>query len=333
MALPMLTALRTLHPGARITWLCGKSIRPLLDLVPAIDERIEIDDSRLFAPRSAARAAEVLRTWRVLAARRFDLVLMAHRDRRYRLLTRSIRHGELRALHDAKPRAMPICGRSHADEYIRLATGVDDWRARHYEAPMPRLEPGALVTRLKTWARGRRVVALAPGGARNSARTSPLKRWPLDRYVQLARELSGDGYAVCIAGDASDTWVSEAFHGCDVLDLVGKTSFAELLSVFSNCDAVVAHDSGPMHIAAWMRAPVVALFGPTLPSAFTPRDRVIDVLWPGRSLACAPCYDGREFASCDNNVCMQMIDVKSVAERVREVARRVVEADAHRARP
>ena len=43
------------------------------------------------------------------------------------------------------------------------------------------------------------------------------------------------------------------------------------------------------------------------------------VLWPGRALSCAPCYNGFEFAACGNNVCMQMIDVETVLECARRV--------------
>ena len=316
MALPMLSALRALHADAHISWLCGRSIRPVLDLVPGIDETIEIDDTRLFSARRADRVREVLHAWRSLAGRRFDLVLIGHRDRRYRLLTATVRRGELRALGHGG-RAAPIPGRSYRDEFVRLATQVDDWHAIHYAAPKLRLQDSEPARQLADRANARPLIALAPGGARNSARTSPLKRWPLDRYVELSRRLLRDGFAVAIVGDASDDWVSAAFARSGVIDLIGKTSLADLLGVFARCVAVVTHDSAPLHLAALAGAPVVALFGPTDPAAFAPHDANVDVLWPGRALACAPCYDGRDFAACDDNRCMQMIDVESVHARIR----------------
>jgi lipopolysaccharide heptosyltransferase II len=315
MALPMLTALRALHPDAHVCWLCGRSIRPVLDLVPGIDETIEIDDTRLFSARRLDRVREVLRAWRSLAGRRFDLVLIGHRDRRFRLLTATVRRGEVRAL-GAGGRTGPIPGRSYRDEFVRLATQVDDWRAIHHAAPALRLRDTELARQLVGRASSRPLIALAPGGARNSARTSPLKRWPLDRYVELARRLLRDGFAVAIVGDAGDDWVRPAFAQSDVCDMIGKTSLADLPGVLARCAAVVTHDSAPLHLAALVGTPVVALFGPTDPAAFAPPGERVEVLWPGRALACAPCYDGRDFAACDDNRCMQMIDVESVHARI-----------------
>ena len=70
-----------------------------------------------------------------------------------------------------------------------------------------------------------------------------------------------------------------------------------------------------------MGAPIVTLLGPTPPYMFfRPELRTI-ALWPGSVLPCSPCYDGFEFAKCDNNVCMQMIETKAVVENVLSLAR------------
>jgi heptosyltransferase II len=49
-------------------------------------------------------------------------------------------------------------------------------------------------------------------------------------------------------------------------------------------------------------------------------DAQTTVLWPGAALPCAPCYDGRDFAMCDNNRCMQMIETADVLARIGEAA-------------
>src|ERR1700681_973549 len=87
MALPMVTALRAQHPGCRIAWLCGESVRPLLECVDALDELIVADDRALLAGPRRRQIAATLALWRQLAGRHFDLVLTAHADPRYRRLT------------------------------------------------------------------------------------------------------------------------------------------------------------------------------------------------------------------------------------------------------
>ena len=163
------------------------------------------------------------------------------------------------------------------------------------------------------------LVAITPGGARNVARENALRRWPLERYAALARSLRASGCRVVTVGDAGDAWVRGAFAPGEVIDLVGRTDLPQLVAVFRRCAAVVAHDSGPMHLARLAGAPVVALLGPTPPAMFFRPDQRSLVLWPGAALPCAPCYDGLDFAPCADNRCMQMIDVDDVVARVQAV--------------
>jgi heptosyltransferase-2 len=92
--------------------------------------------------------------------------------------------------------------------------------------------------------------------------------------------------------------------------------------VLRDAAVVLSHDTGPMHLARLVRAPLVALFGPTSPSEFILEDARTVVLWGGRHLACRPCYDGRDFAECRDNVCMQSIGVDDALDAVEQVIAR-----------
>jgi heptosyltransferase-2 len=308
MALPMVTALRAKHPGCRITWLCGESAQPLLACVSGIDRLVVANERALLAGSRRDQTAETLRVWTRLGVEHFDLVLTAHADRRYRLLTLLARAVRRRSLADARPRARIVNGRYHGDEYVRMVTDLDDYRAESFAIPPLAAElPPHIRTALLTGNPDRRpLIALAPGGARNVLRESPLRRWPLENYAALAGLLRQHGYATVLTGSETDSWTRSALQP-DSIDLVGRTNLPELIALFRECAAVVAHDSGPLHLARLAGVPRVALFGPTDPGTFIgPRTRVA-VLWPGSILPCAPCYDGREFAACSNNLCMQHI--------------------------
>jgi ADP-heptose:LPS heptosyltransferase len=84
----------------------------------------------------------------------------------------------------------------------------------------------------------------------------------------------------------------------------------------------VTHDSGPLHIARLVDAPVVALFGPTAPATVVRGSARLRVLWPAPALPCAPCYDGQEFAACASNRCLQLIAPADVAAAVDSLAAR-----------
>ncbi len=316
MALPMVAALRAADPAARITWLAGRAAAPLLRGVDGVDEVLEADAAAILSGDRAAQARAVLAAWRLLGRRRFDRVLLAHADPRYKLLARWVRARDVRWLggRDERPNLLPF--RRHEDEYVRLVTGIDDVHAQRFAPPTVHATLDAAVeVRLRSLA-GRRLIALAPGGARNNARDNPLRRWPLVRYAELARALLARGDAVLLTGDAGDAWTRSAFADLAVTDVIGETSLLGLVALYARCAGVVAHDSGPLHLARLARTRVVGLFGPTSPSLFIRDDARTVALWQADALACAPCYDGRNFARCDDNRCMQLIGPKSALARL-----------------
>lgn len=318
MALPMVTALRDMAPACRITWLAGQTSAPLLSHVAAIDEVVAVDDRAILAGSTARKAAAVATAWRALAGRSFDLVLVAHSDARYQRLAQTVRSSERRWLGQRSPRPGLLPGRNHTAEYVRLVTG-DDTRRSALPAPPPVDPPlpDALERELAAFnPAAAPLLILAPGGARNPGRTDNLRRWPVDRYAELAQRMRAQGHAIAIVGDAGDAWVRTVFATIPVLDLIGRTDLPALVALFRRCALAVTHDSGPLHLARLAGAPTVGLFGPTLPHAFVPPGSTTRVLWPGAALPCAPCYDGREFAACDNNACMQAISVDAVAAAI-----------------
>lgn len=316
MALSVLPAIDVEFPGAHITWLCGKAAAPLVEATGRVSEVIAVDETSLLAGSWARRMVALCGTWHRLAGRRFDLIVTAHPDPRYRYLTIPVRTRERRGFtRRAGERPWPVPGRYHGDEYARLITRKEGPAGDHAPLPvMPLPLPESLRARLDSLPAGR--VALAPGGARNVLRDTPLKRWPLPAYADLARRLTGRGLAVVLTGSDSDRWVLDAFRDIETLDLIGETSVLELAAVFAACTAVVTHDSGPMHLARLARAPLVALFGPTSPGEFAPTDSRTVILWGGARLACRPCYDGKRFADCRDNLCMQDLSPARVEAEV-----------------
>jgi heptosyltransferase-2 len=164
-------------------------------------------------------------------------------------------------------------------------------------------------------------VALAPGGARNLLREDALRRWPLDRYARLAELLQAEGFQVVLTGAAGDGWVREAFQGSGCLDLIGQTSLGDLVALYARCRLVVTHDSGPLHLAALSGARVLALFGPTNPAEKMPPEGSARALWGGEKLACRPCYDGKNYAPCRRNVCLEGVGVEVVFKNAMEMIR------------
>ncbi|GLC27467.1 glycosyltransferase family 9 protein [Roseisolibacter agri] len=308
-------ALKARDPACRVTWVCANGLAELVRLFPGVDEVLPVDAGALLRGGLGARTRAVLAAWRPLAGRRFDDVVIAHQDARYGVLALPARGRRRRMRRGTTARPLPVAGRWFADEYVRLALGYPDegpvtrtWELADLRGRLP--EGRALVPE----ADGRAIAVLVPGGARNALRDTPQRRWPVERYVELARRLHARGHAVVLVGDAADREVLPAFADVPVIDRLGRLRIVESTAVLEVADVVVSHDTGPMHLARLVRAPLVALFGPTSPHDFAPEDARTTVLWGGAALACRPCYDGREVAPCRDNRCMQDLGVARVEE-------------------
>jgi heptosyltransferase-2 len=326
--LMLLPAIHALHQrGARIDWVCGKVVSPLLALYPWVN-RIEVDEQQLFHGGKAGQARALLGLWRRLAGRGYDLCAVMQYDRRYALLSRVVRAKRRFQLDKSSRETTLIEGRWHANEYARvLGLAADDFTEQNVRLIRPDTVPDLAENpplKSEMWGArtspglrtaGRRI-ALVPAGAKNILREGALRRWPIANYVSLANQLLERGDHVVLTGSAEDAWVREHFgkllHHENLHDCIGQTSLPQLLALYDACNAVVTHDTGSLHIAAISLAKVVAIFGPTTMGNFLPRREGVVGLWGGERLACRPCYDGREFAACGRNVCMEDVSVERV---------------------
>ena len=152
----------------------------------------------------------------------------------------------------------------------------------------------------------------------NASDLLPLRRWPIDRYAELAKRLVQqlpDAHVV-FTGLASEAEASSALarsvgsQRCH--SLAGRTTLRELLVLYTLSEVLVTNDSGPAHFATLTPVNVVTLFGPETPTLFGARTPRNSVLFAG--LACSPCVNAlnNRQTTCRNNACMQAIDVDTV---------------------
>jgi lipopolysaccharide heptosyltransferase II len=122
------------------------------------------------------------------------------------------------------------------------------------------------------------------------------KRWPDEFFAELVRRLVPDhpGMRFAILGSKEDMPFGEAIARTAptrCLDLTGRTSLTEMIEWIRLGDLMVTNDTGPMHVAAALNKPVVALFGPTEARRTGPYGQV-DRTLRLPSLPCAPCLKG-----------------------------------------
>jgi len=132
----------------------------------------------------------------------------------------------------------------------------------------------------------------APG-----AEYGPSKRWPPERYAEVARSLhDATAMPVLLLGSPGEAAlcreVSEAAPGaCRVL--AGTTSLGDAIALIAGARGVVSNDSGLMHVAAAFRIPQVAVFGSTSPEHTPPLSPRARVIWLRGELPldCIPCFE------------------------------------------
>lgn len=120
-------------------------------------------------------------------------------------------------------------------------------------------------------------VLLVPGGSSHR----PAKRWPADRYAQLARQVSDDGrQPVLIGGPAEADVLAAIAAACPAaLNLCGRTGFGEIAELARGAVAAVGNDTGPMHLIAATGCPTLTLFSDESdPARCAPRGRETMVL-------------------------------------------------------
>ncbi|MGH8093780.1 MAG: glycosyltransferase family 9 protein [Chthoniobacterales bacterium] len=156
----------------------------------------------------------------------------------------------------------------------------------------------------------------------NASDLLPLRLWPADRYVELARRLLErfpDLFIGFTGAPAETSAINRLAHNVGsnrVLGLAGKTTLRQLLALYARSEILVTNDSGPAHFASMTPIHVMTLFGPETPALFAARSPNTSVLWAG--IACSPCvnaYNNRQ-SVCRNNLCMQAISVEQVFARV-----------------
>ena len=306
MASSMISAIRSKHPDAHITWFCGEEIFDLVKLFKGIDNILTVDN-KLLSGGILNKIKFVFKCWKILLGKKFDLCVTGHSDFRYRLLSLSARCKICRRFGG---RFGPLPGRYHGTEYVRLAIGHD----HSIENPYPAAEINVLPSSLS-----KGMVLLLPGGARNIMRNDNLRGWPVEHYAALAEKLISKAIPVGLIGGKDDLWVEDKFKLLPVISFIGKTSVRELLELIAGASAVVAHDSGPMHMTYALNTPLAAIFGPVMPQTRLPAEIIGNVIYS--DIPCSPCYDGRNYADCRDNICMRSIPVCEIVKKLEEITK------------
>jgi lipopolysaccharide heptosyltransferase II len=326
-ALPVLRLLKLHFRDAEIFWWIDSALAPLLDGDPDLAGIVRFERKRWKSPR---HWPEMLRSVRWLREQHFDLVIDLQclaRSGAFAWLANGkflvgldeVREGA-RGFYDLAVRRASF--HTHAvDWYLSVLPqlGVPVHKNFQWLPERPQIA-AAVNSKLKT--QNSKLILLQPG-----ARWAN-KRWTAEHFAELVR-LTAENFPAArfaILGDAEDQPPGEiicraAPERC--LNLCGETSLPEMIEWLRLCDLMVTNDTGPMHVAAALGKPLVALFGPTEPRRTGPYGQLENVL--RIELPCSPCL--KDYCNYEKpNECLNAISPAMVFERVRRQLQRPFES-------
>jgi len=343
---PALQALRAAHPSARIDLLVPPSSAGLLRGAPYLDRILTFNkfafDSigGLLDPRSVAHTLAFLMK---LRAARYDAVLIFHHftmrwgARKFGMLSVASGAGVKAGLDNGRGRFLNRkatdsgFGAMHEVDYwlnVAALVGGHPYSGWRPHLPITDVDKGKAAELLASSdVEVGPLVAIHPGaGAYSRARI-----WPVEGFGDVAISLVRRyNCRIVIVGGPDEVEAAvrlETIIGYDTtLNLAGRTGIHETAAVLERCDLFVGNDSGPMHIAAAMGVPVVAVFGPSNSRAWGPytppmeesRHRIV-----GRDLPCMPCFYRRHSLGlregCGPRPCLTGLPASSVLDACEEL--------------
>jgi heptosyltransferase-1 len=322
-ALPVLRLLKLHRPQSEIFWWVEAGLAPLLADDPDLSGLFTFQRKRGMSPD---KWPEILASVRAVRRERFDWAIDLQGLARSGLFAWLANAGLVAGLDNAREGAREGARLYYDVIAPRAAEGTH--AVDRYLAVLPALgvpahgkfqwlpeRPGIAAQVREKWRPGTaRWMVLLPGARWEN------KRWPAEYFMEVVRRLPA-GLAdlkFAILGGRDDCGLGKTIAGANpsrCLDLTGQTSLPEMIEWVRLSELVITNDTGPMHIAAALKKPVVAPFGPTNPDGTGPYGQRKNVI-QRTDLPCVPCMKG--YCSYQEPLaCLRGIKPETVCERAR----------------
>jgi heptosyltransferase II len=263
---PAIKALRQAYPGARISILVTPATDELVNGNPYLDE-IMVDD------RSGQHKGlfGFIRLVREISLKKFDLAIIFHTKRRYNLTAYlagisyrlGYKNDKLGFLLNFPLKDFRARGEKHEAEYctdVLKAIGIQNDDLDVFVPMQKEAEEWAAQWMQENNLRSNEFIVIHPGAS------DPAKCWPALNFAQLMDRLAERyPFKIVLIGSPQTKVVSTAIFGqirkaSQILDLTGKTSLAQMVSLLRRSRLLISNDSGPVHVAAGVGGSVISLF-------------------------------------------------------------------------
>jgi len=317
LAIPSIRALRKKFPEARIYCLVGKESRSILQRCPYLNGIIVFDHKE--KDRGIFGLFNILKEVRKYY---FDMVIDLQNNRKSHLISyfsmSADRYGynnrKLSFLlnHKVEPAQTDTPAVEHQFRTLKLLD-IDKENLNLELWPSEEDDEYIRILLESEWiGQKEKIVGINLGASKRWLS----KCWPLENFAQLCDKLSKDSIRVIITGtqeDLNSAAKIQKLASSKLLNFAGKTTIMQLAALIKRCSVFVSADSAPLHVAASVGTPMVALFGPTSPDRHMPPAKIAVAI--KKDVACSPCYK----PNCKSMECMRQISVEEVYRTVKSL--------------
>ncbi len=309
---PALRALKRTYPESNLTLLLRPRVADLMQTHPYVDTCL-VDN------KTEGRYRSVRNLVRQLRDSVFDIAVVLHPTSFRNALLPFLARVPIRVGTNVSGRGMLLTG-SCKDN-----TGVHE--VHRYLRVLKLLNIDTAPSSLEFWhtdadryfvERLLRVEGILPENrivALNLGTTWATKRWEVTNFADLIQQIVRllPEIKVVLVGSSEEVELAESLPASlSVINFVGKTGILQLGALLERCEVCVTCDSGPMHIAAAVGTPTLALFGPTSPTRHQPHGTGHTVI--EKSVSCRPCYKQICHRQDAPHLCMKKIDTAEVVK-------------------
>ncbi len=326
MTTPFLTNLRLAYPNASISYLVGDWSKSVLDNNPNVDEILSFNDEII----TKKKLVKVLKLAKNLRKKQFDLCFILDKSWMWGLFAKvagiKLRIGFSRGNEGRfHTLSIPFDGSKNEIDYNlkllkKIGVKIKQVSPSLYSTSQDKIYAkkfiGSHSKLLKPLNRKirKKIVGIAPGGASNPGQIAAIKRWPLDKYIDLLNLLqTKKEIRVLILGSKDENMLANQILSLTKnKQILNATAFTiqQTKELMELCDVIVTHDSGALHIASTTHSKIIALFGPTPSKRFAPKKSIVLKSKKG------PYYDIYGKFNNANQDCMVYLSAKEVEKMV-----------------
>jgi heptosyltransferase I len=297
------------NPTCAITLYCGPDNKLLISLLDP--------DNQIFSEIYVLNPKNMLSNLRLIWGKKFQLVIDSGQWTRWSALMAFLTPAQWRVgFLTPKQRRHFLFDQvvAHSDRHHELENFqrlFSSWIRAEYLNPTVEKKPlneGQEILRA--------ICHLFPSGAQPHQ-----KEWPPKYWLQLFQELRTQGYQVILTGAPTDRerlnhfFTKQDLEG--IKDLVGRTTLAQTRDLLAGANLVISVNTGIMHLAAALDAPLVALHGPTNPKRWGPVSKESVVIQS--DLDCSPCLNLGFDYGCPRSDCMKNITPEKVFAAIQKI--------------